>query len=137
MIVGIDHIAIAVSDLSLAMKKFCEDLGLDASGTEDVEPMMTRTAFFPLAGQAKVELISPIDNQGPVNKYLDKKGEGLHHICFETDNLSEDVERLRSLGYEFTSDKPSDGAHGHKVIFLHPKSIHGILIELVEKNKIA
>ncbi|MBA6412333.1 methylmalonyl-CoA epimerase [Parahaliea sp. F7430] len=129
MITALDHIAIAVPDLEKAIKRFMEDFGLPFEGTEEVIPAQTKTAFFPLP-PTQIELVHPLEGQGPIAKYLEKKGGGLHHLCFRSDNIEEDVARLKEKGYQFLSDSPSPGAHGSKVIFIHPKSCDGVLIEI-------
>ena len=91
----------------------------------------TKTAFFPIKG-TKIELIHPLNGEGPVKKFLEKKGGGLHHICFQTDDILDDMKRLQAKGYRFLSEEPQDGAHGSKVAFIHPKSAGGVLIELAE-----
>jgi len=131
MIRRLDHIAIAVPDLQDAIRRFSEDIGLPLAGTEDVPDQQTTTAFLP-AGETRIELIFPMDGAGPVQTYLDNRGPGLHHLCFETDDIDADVARLRAKGYRFTSDAPQAGAHGTRVIFIHPKSCGGVLIELAE-----
>jgi methylmalonyl-CoA/ethylmalonyl-CoA epimerase len=134
MIRRLDHVAIAVPDLSSAIRRFCEDLGLTLAGTEDVPTELTSTAFLPIEG-TRIELVSPMDGQGPIATALEKRGPGLHHLCFETDDLDADIARLRERGYRFTSDAPKPGAHGTRVIFVHPKSAEGVLIELAEHPK--
>lgn len=129
MIVALDHIAIAVPDFEKAIKRFMEDFGLPFEGTEAVESAKTMTAFFPLP-PTSIELVHPLNGEGPIAKYIEKKGGGLHHLCFRSDNIDEDVARLKAKGYQFLSDAPSPGAHGCRVIFIHPKSSDGILIEL-------
>ncbi len=129
MITALDHIAIAVPDLEKAIKRFMEDFGLNFEGTEDVEAAKTSTAFFPLP-PTSIELVHPLGGEGPIAKYLEKKGGGLHHICFRSDDIEADVERLKAKGYQFLSDAPSPGAHGSQVIFIHPKSCDGVLIEI-------
>lgn len=131
MILGLDHIAIAVPDLQAAIERFCEDLGQPLAGRDDVPTQQTTTAFVPV-GETRIELIHPIDGQGPVQKYLDKRGGGLHHLCFRTDDIAADMERLSARGYRFLSDGPVPGAHGTRVAFIHPKSAGGVLIELAE-----
>ena len=131
MIVGLDHIAVAVPDLAEAIRRFTEDLGLELAGTEDVPSAQTRTAFVPLPA-TRIELVHPLDGQGPIRTFLDKRGGGLHHLCFRTDDLDGDVARLRAKGYRFTTDGPTPGAHGTRVIFVHPKSFGGVLVELAE-----
>ena len=129
MIVGLDHIAIAVPDLEKAITRFMEDFGLTFKGQEDVENAKTSTAFFPL-DNTQIELVHPLNGEGPIQKYLEKKGGGMHHLCFRSDNIEEDIERLTAKGYQFLSDAPTIGAHNCKVIFIHPKSCDGVLIEL-------
>lgn len=131
MIVGLDHIAIAVPDFEAAIERFLLDFGLNYKGTEDVVSAKTKTAFFPIVG-TKIELIHPLNDEGPVKKYLEKRGGGLHHICFKTDDIEDDMERLKEKGYQFLSERPQAGAHGTRVAFIHPKSTDGILIELAE-----
>lgn len=129
MITALDHIAIAVPDLERAIRRFLDDFGLPLEGTEDVEAAQTTTAFFPLP-QTHIELVHPLRGQGPIAKYLEKKGGGIHHLCFRSDDIDADVERLRQKGYQFLSEAPTPGAHGCRVIFIHPKSCDGVLIEL-------
>ncbi|MCX2981223.1 methylmalonyl-CoA epimerase [Halieaceae bacterium IMCC14734] len=129
MITALDHIAIAVPDLDKAIKRFMEDFGLPFDGTEDVEAAKTTTAFFPLP-PTNIELVHPLRGEGAIAKYLEKKPGGLHHLCFRSDNLEEDIERLKAKGYQFLADEPSPGAHNSRVIFIHPKSCDGVLVEL-------
>ena len=129
MITALDHIAIAVPDLEASIKRFMEDFGLPFEGTEAVEAAKTSTAFFPLP-PTSIELVHPLNGEGPIAKYLEKKGGGIHHLCFRSDNIEEDVARLKAKGYQFLSEAPTDGAHNCKVIFIHPKSCDGVLIEI-------
>lgn len=129
MITALDHIAIAVPDLEASIKRFAEDFGLNFDGTEDVVAAKTSTAFFPVP-PTSIELVHPLNGEGPIAKYLEKKPGGLHHICFRSDDIEADVERLKAKGYQFLSDAPSPGAHNSKVIFIHPKSADGVLIEI-------
>ena len=131
MILGLDHIAISVPNLQQAIDRFVADLGLRLDGTEDVPTEQTRTAFLPV-GETRIELISPMNGQGPVQAALDKRGAGLHHICFRTDDIDADMRRLSAKGYRFLSDSPKPGAHGTRVLFIHPRSCGGVLIELAE-----
>ena len=129
MITSLDHIAIAVPDFEKAVKRFMEDFGLSFDGTEDVPSAKTKTAFFSLP-ETHIELVHPLEGEGPIAKYLETRPGGIHHLCFRTDNIDDDVHRLRALGYQFLSEEPSPGAHGARVIFIHPKSCDGVLIEL-------
>jgi methylmalonyl-CoA/ethylmalonyl-CoA epimerase len=128
---ALDHIAIAVPDLERAIRRFADDLGLTFEGTEDVVAAQTRTAFFPVPG-TRIELVHPLDGQGPIARYLDQRGGGLHHLCFRTDDIEADMQRLRERGYKLLSETPQPGAHGTRVVFVHPKSADGVLIELAE-----
>lgn len=131
MIVALDHIAIAVPDLQKAISRFMDDFGLTFEGKEDVIAAKTTTAFFPVDGTS-IELVHPLDGEGPLVQHLEKRGPGIHHLCFRSDNLDEDVEALRGKGYQFLSEEPSIGAHNTRVIFIHPRSCDGVLIELNE-----
>ena len=130
MIRRLDHVAVAVPDLEAAIRRFSEDLGLAFAGREDVPSQQTSTAFFPIEG-TRVELVHPIGDQGPIARFLESR-KGLHHLCFETDDIEADVARLKGKGWQFLSDGPTPGAHGTRVIFAHPKSCEGVLIELAE-----
>lgn len=129
MITALDHIAIAVPDFEKAIARFLEDFGLNYKGQEEVEAAKTKTAFFSLP-ETSIELVHPLRGEGPIQTYLEKRRGGLHHICFRSDDIHGDVERLRAKGYQFLSDAPSPGAHNSLVIFIHPKSCDGVLIEL-------
>lgn len=134
MIVGLDHIAIAVGDLQVAIQRFADDLGLTLEGTEDVEAAQTTTAFFPLPGTS-IELIHPLRGGGPVATHLEKRGEGLHHVAFRTDDILADMERLSSKGYRLLSTEPKRGAHNTLTVFIHPKDTGGVLMELVQHDE--
>lgn len=134
MITGLDHIAIAVPDLAKGIERFCKDFGLTLQGTEAVAEAQTETAFLHI-DNTQIELIHPIDQQGPVQKYLDKRGGGIHHLCFSTDNIEEDMKTLTAIGYEFIHPTPQPGAHNTLVNFIHPKTTDGILIEIAQKLK--
>ena len=129
MITALDHIAIAVPDLESAVTRFLQDFGLQYDGNEVVEAAQTNTAFFSVPA-THIELVHPLDGGGPIAMYLEKRGGGLHHLCFRTDDIDADVERLKTKGYQFIGDAPTSGAHGSRVIFIHPKSCDGVLIEL-------
>ncbi len=131
MITHLDHIAIAVDDLQAAIARFAADFGLTCSGTEEVPTEQTSTAFFPLPG-TRIELVHPMDGQGAIQGFLEKRGPGIHHLCFRTDDILADMARLRAKGYRFLSDTPKPGAHGSQVAFIHPKSAGGVLIELAQ-----
>jgi methylmalonyl-CoA epimerase len=132
VIVGLDHVAISVRDLDEAVARFVDDLGLVLEGIEDVPSAVTRTAFLPLPAPTSIELVTPLGGQGPLVASLAKRGPGLHHLCFRTDDIDADVAKLRARGWTFTTDAPTPGAHGTRIIFVHPRSAGGVLIELAE-----
>ena len=131
MITHLDHVAIAVENLDEAIQRFVEAFGLRIEGREDIESEQTTAAFLPLPG-TRIELVAPLEGAGPIAKSLSKRGPGVHHLCFRTDDIESDMKRLAEKGYQFTSDTPRDGAHGTKVVFIHPRSTGGVLIELAE-----
>jgi methylmalonyl-CoA/ethylmalonyl-CoA epimerase len=135
MIIGLDHIAIAVPDLDAALRRFVDDLGLAFEGIDDVPSQKTRTGFLAVAGPTRLELVTPLGGAGPIQAALDKRGPGLHHLSFRVDDLDGDVTRLKAKGWLFTTEAPTPGAHGTRVIFVHPKSAGGVLIELSEPGK--
>ncbi len=132
MILGLDHVAIAVHDLPTAVRRFAEDLGIACTSIQDVHSASTTTAFLPIAGPTSLEIVAPLDHSGPLVRHLAKRGPGLHHLCFRTDDIAGDMRRLLALGYRFTTPAPTSGAHGSLVAFLHPASTGGVLIELTE-----
>lgn len=131
MILGLDHIAIAVDDFDGGIERFAKDFGIELAGTEDVTSAKTKTAFLPISG-TQIELIAPLNGEGPLVSSLAKRGPGLHHLCFRVDDINAEMTRLQDLGYRFLSDAPTPGAHGTRIAFIHPKSAGGVLIELAE-----
>ncbi len=131
MIKRIAHIAIAVRDLEAASKFFEQSLGLRRHAMEVLEEEKVKIAFFPL-GDTEVELVEGIGPDNPVAKFLAKRGEGIHHIALEVENLQQQLDVLASKGVPLLDRAPRDGGQGTKVAFLHPKGSHGVLIELVE-----
>jgi len=131
MIKRIAHIAIAVRDLDAASKFFEERLGLRRHTLEVLVEERVKIAFFPI-GDTEVELVEGIGPDNPVAKFLEKRGEGIHHIALEVENIQEQLDFLGSSGVPLLDRAPRDGGQGTKVAFLHPKGSHGVLIELVE-----
>jgi methylmalonyl-CoA/ethylmalonyl-CoA epimerase len=127
----LDHIGIAVKSLEAA--KIYEALGLTVEHVETVETQGVRTAFLS-AGEANIELLEPTGPQSTVAKFIEKRGEGIHHICFRVDNIEAQLERLKKMGYRLINEAPVTGAHGCRVAFLHPAAGNGVLIELSEKT---
>ncbi len=129
----IEHIGIAVSDLKKAVRYYEEVLGIDCYGIEEVEDQKVRTAFFRL-GETKIELLESTDPEGPVGKYIEKSGEGIHHIALATDNVENALREAESKGIQLIDKQPRKGAEGLLIGFLHPKSTFGVLTELCGKK---
>ncbi len=132
MIKRIDHIGIAVQNIDDALKVYADALGLHVAQTDKEEGQKSIVAFLP-AGESEVELVEPIGQDGPVARFLAKRGEGIHHICFRVDDLEAHLERLQRQGFRLINKTPVPGAHGCRVAFLHPSAGNGVLIELSEK----
>ena len=132
MIKKIEHIGIAVKDLKKSELLFEKLLGEKPYKIEEVKPEGVITSFFKVADQ-KVELLSATSTDSPVSKFIEKRKEGIHHLAFHVDNIEKEVERLESLGFEFISTTPKKGADNKMIVFLHPKTTNGVLIELCEE----
>ena len=128
----IDHIGIAVSDLEKMINLYRDQLGLDFKGVEDVEEQKVRVAFFPI-GESKMEFLEPTEATSPVGKFIEKKGEGVHHLAFRVDDIEAKLEELKAKGIELIDEKPRYGAGGAKIAFLHPRSTGGVLVELCQR----
>jgi methylmalonyl-CoA epimerase len=127
----LDHIGIAVDDLDAAIAKYREITGMDVGHKEVMEEQKVATAFFPV-GEMRLELLKGTDPSSPIAKFLEKRGEGIHHICFEVDDLGEAKRAMSEKGLRFIENITEAGAGGSRVAFIHPKSTGGILMELVE-----
>ena len=128
----LDHIGIAVR--SLASAKIYEDLGLTIEYVETVETQRVKTAFLSV-GDSNLELLEPTSPDSPIAKFIEKRGEGIHHICLRVDDLEAHLERLKAAGYRLINEVPVPGAHGCRVAFLHPSAGNGVLIELSSLEK--
>jgi methylmalonyl-CoA/ethylmalonyl-CoA epimerase len=126
----LDHIGIAVKSLEAA--KIYELLGLTVGHTETVETQKVNTAFLSV-GDSNLELLEPTSPDSPIAKFIEKRGEGIHHICLRVDDIEAHLERLKAEGYRLVNEAPVPGAHGCRVAFLHPSAGNGVLIELSEK----
>jgi len=131
-ILKIDHIGIAVNSIETGIRFWKDILGLDFEGSETVEEQKVTTAFFPV-GDSEVELLESIDPDGPIARYLEKKGEGIQHVAFRVDNIEASLKELKEKGIRLIDEKPRKGAGGAKIAFLHPKSTNGVLVELCER----
>ena len=127
----IEHIGIAVKNLDETIKFYEYVLGLKCYAVEEVEDQKVKTAFFKI-GQTKIELLESTDPEGPIGKFIEKRGEGLHHIAFATGNLKSSLKELKEKGVKLIDEKPRLGAEGLKISFLHPKVTFGVLTELCE-----
>ena len=125
------HIGVAVKQLESSLHVFQELLGMDCSGVEEVKEQKVKVAILPV-GESKIELLESTSPEGNIAKYIEKKGEGIHHIAFEVDNLEEILVDLKKKGVQLIDQEPRSGAGGARIAFLHPKSTNGVLIELCE-----
>jgi len=127
----IEHIGIAVKSLDEAIPYYENTLGLKCYAVEEVKDQRVKTAFFKI-GQTKLELLESTDPEGPVGKFIEKKGEGVHHIAFASQNLESDLKEVEEKGVRLIDKTPRKGAEGLNIAFLHPKSTFGVLTELCE-----
>ena len=134
MIGRVHHIAIAVHSISTALPAFADALGLAVTHTEEVDSQGVRVAVLPV-GATSLELVEPMDEASPIRRFLSHHGEGIHHICFEVDDLEATLEQLKERGMRLVDDKPRRGVEGARIAFVHPSSTHGVLIELHEREK--
>jgi len=134
MIKKIDHIGIVVKSIEKASELFSNILGLKVGGEELIEEQKVKVAFLPL-GDSELELLESTSPDGPIARFIKKKGEGIQHIAFRVDNLEKALEKLKEEGVRLIDEKPRYGAGGAKIAFLHPKSTNGILIELSERKE--
>lgn len=128
----IEHVAIVVENLEAALAVYRDALGLPLALVEDFPQEGVRIGFLPV-GDGEIELVEPTDPQSGVGRYLAKRGEGLHHICLEVDDIEAALAGLKARGMQLLDETPRRGAHG-RVAFIHPKSAHGVLVELVERG---
>lgn len=130
----IEHIGIAVKNLQEAIDYYEKILNLKCYKIEEVEYQKVKTAFFQV-GQTKIELLESTSPEGPIGKFIEKKGEGIHHLAFAVEGLQESLDLVSSKGVQLIDSKPRAGAEGLNIAFLHPKSTFGVLTEFCEKPK--
>lgn len=130
---NIDHIGIAVRSLTDAVRVYEDVIGLKVSGYDQVDEQGVRVAMLP-AGDTRIELLEPIRSDSPIEKFLTKRGEGIHHIAIRVDNIDEALERFKAAGARLIDATPRIGAHNTRIAFIHPASTHGVLLELVEHH---
>jgi methylmalonyl-CoA/ethylmalonyl-CoA epimerase len=128
----VEHVGIAVSNLTTSVALFEKLLNTPCYKTETVEGERVNTAFF-RSGDTKIELLESIDSEGVIARFIEKKGEGIHHIAFEVENIQTEIERLKNEGFIVLNETPKAGADNKLVCFLHPKHTNGVLIELCQE----
>ena len=129
----VDHIGVAVKDLRKALEFWEKTLGIPCVGVEEVAEQKVRTAFLPVK-DTEIELLEPTADDSPVAKFIEKKGEGIHHIALRVENLEEALEELKARGVQLIDEKPRYGAGGARIAFVHPKATGGVLLELSERS---
>lgn len=130
----IEHLGIAVKKLEQSIPLFEQLLNTPCYKTEKVDAEGVNTAFFKI-GESKIELLEATKAESPIQKFVDKKGEGIHHIAFEVENIEAEMKRLSALGFELLNTIPKPGADNKLVCFLHPKTTNGVLIELCQEKR--
>lgn len=132
MLKKVNHIGIAVKDLDVAIE-FYKKLGLEVEAIETIESQNVKVAFIPL-GEVRIELLEATTEDSPIAKFIDKKGEGIHHVAFGTEDLISILKQIESEEIQLIDKVPRKGAHNAEIAFLHPNSTHGVLIELCEEK---
>lgn len=129
----IEHIGIAVKNLEAANATYNAVLGSENYKTETVESEGVSTSFFKI-GESKIELLAATNPESPIAKFIEKRGEGIHHIAFAVDDIKAEIARLEKEGFKLINTEPKDGADNKLVAFMHPKSSHGVLVELCQEK---
>ena len=132
-ILGIEHIGIAVNSIDKDAPFWKHILNLPHRGTEAVENQGVMTDIYD-TGRGKVELLEAMGSDTPLGKFLEQRGAGMHHVCFEVDNITNAIKELKEFNIQVLSNEPTMGAEGYKVVFIHPKNTGGVLVELAEKS---
>jgi methylmalonyl-CoA/ethylmalonyl-CoA epimerase len=132
--VKIDHIGIAVKSLAEATKVYEDVLGLKVTGYDEVGEQGVRVAMLNI-GESRIELLQPTSPDSPVEKFMTKRGEGIHHIAVEVDDIDKALERLKAAGARLVDSEPRRGAHNSRIAFIHPSSTQGVLLELVQHGE--
>ncbi|NIQ40110.1 MAG: methylmalonyl-CoA epimerase [Proteobacteria bacterium] len=134
MVKRLDHVAIAVHNVEEAARFYRDMMGLNLENVEVVQEQRTKVGFFPI-GETNIELVEPTSDDSPLVKFLEAKGPGIHHLCFEVEDIDMELRSLIDKGAHLIDKDPRPGAHQTRVAFLHPKGTGGVLIELCEKPK--
>ena len=132
VIKGLDHIGIAVKNLDNALEIYARILGLEVEKIRIFDEQKVKIAFL-LAGETRIELLEPTDKEGPVARFIEKRGEGVHHLAFTVADIEAFLQKMKDKGIVVVDEKPRIGAEGFKMAFLHPKSTKNVLVELCEK----
>ena len=130
----IEHIGIAVKSLAEAVKVYEQAIGLKLAGYDEVDEQGVRVAMLDI-GDSRIELLEPTRPDSPIEKFMTKHGEGIHHIAVRVDNIEQALQRLKTAGVRLIDEKPKRGAHNTRIAFVHPASTHGVLMELVEHDE--
>jgi methylmalonyl-CoA/ethylmalonyl-CoA epimerase len=133
MLNKIEHLGIAIKNLETSDHLFAKLIGTEPYKQESVEREGVKTSFF-MVGDSKIELLEATNAESPIAKFIEKKGEGIHHIAFAVDDIFAEITRLKSEGFVFISEVPKNGADNKLVVFLHPKSTNGVLVELCQEK---
>lgn len=131
MIKKIDHVAVAVRSLESALKIYAQGLGFSDFAVEEITEQKVRVALLPV-GESRIELLAPTADDSPIAGFLAERGEGLHHICFQVENLAEALQKLKAEGWRLIDPQPRPGAGGSLIGFIHPSAACGVLIELMQ-----
>ncbi|MFJ8262038.1 methylmalonyl-CoA epimerase [Rummeliibacillus sp. NPDC094406] len=132
---NVDHIGIAVNDLDERVTYYTNVLGMKLINVEEVESEQVRVAFID-AGNTHIELLEPLTKESAIYKYLEKRGEGIHHIALAVTGIEQEMVKMQAEGARLLSEQPKIGAGGAKVVFIHPKSSYGVLYELVDRSQV-
>lgn len=130
----LEHIGIAVKSLGVSDELFAKLLGKESYKQETVEREGVITSFYE-TGESKIELLEASNPESPISKFIEKKSEGIHHLAFGVENILEEIKRLKKEGFQFISEEPKEGADNKLVVFLHPKSTNGVLVELCQEKQ--
>jgi len=135
MFVGMDHVGVAVRSLDDAIRVYRDALGFELEGIHVLTERKVRVAFISTGGKTQIELLEPLDSNSAIAKFLETRGEGIHHFAVEVDNIDAVLAEMKKKGVSLIDEQPQMGAEGKRIAFVHPKSTKGVLMELVEKPK--
>jgi methylmalonyl-CoA epimerase len=134
LVIGIDHVGVAVNELEEAISLYRDVLGLKLEGVHVMKEQKVRVAFFSTGGETRIELLEPTESESPVAKFIERRGEGVHHIALKVRNIDAVLEELKGKGLKLVDEKPRIGVGGAKIAFIHPKSTRNVLLELCERR---